>query len=533
MNRSGLFRSGAVVLGFVAAFLVSEALLQTASAVIRSRRALEDPEPVNGQVRILCVGESTTAGLEFAEWANVEPWPRQLQTKLNCSRAGSGVQVVNLGIIGARTDAVSAGIEDWLDRYQPHAVVTMLGINDEGNILVYRHDGARPWLVDNLKTVQLLGLLWRSALNVELRDAPVEGLPSAEAQLDSETRETLERLLERRLMATRNFRFADIVEIQHRIIMSDPGTPFFHLSLLRKVVLEHFTPHEIDEFFSSQLGLHDSDLTANEQLEQIASWSEQTGNRFAGLRLAASVARAERDADAEFDILHQSLGDSTLAGLAMLRQADFAFRWNRLDQRRQNLLRAEDALPDDYVWSLLLGDVCFRMLEYDLAAKHFDRALSLWPDLPADHELVVLGWLANASDLSGDSVSAADCRARIDGLQLSRFREFTRFHYRKVVDSVRARGIPVVAMQYPLLSGESLKKLLDYRDDVVYVENRANFESALLQYGYWDLFTDRFAGSFGHLTEHGNDLVAENVAEAVAKLLPEPDPYLQTPRPRP
>ncbi len=76
-------------------------------------------------------------------------------------------------------------------------------------------------------------------------------------------------------------------------------------------------------------------------------------------------------------------------------------------------------------------------------------------------------------------------------------------------------------MQYPLLSVKSLHKLLDYRDDVTYLENRANFEAALLQASYREIFQDNFAGAFGHLSPRGNMLVAENVAGALSAWIPE------------
>jgi len=135
--------------------------------------------------------------------------------------------------------------------------------------------------------------------------------------------------------------------------------------------------------------------------------------------------------------------------------------------------------------------------------------------------LVWLGRLANACEQSGETARAEGYREQRDELDLSRFREFTRFYYQRVVDAVRAREIPVVAMQYPLLSVESLRRLLDYREDLNYLENRTNFETALLDAKYRELFDDNFAGSFGHLSPRGNQLVAENVADALAELMPE------------
>jgi hypothetical protein len=258
-----------------------------------------------------------------------------------------------------------------------------------------------------------------------------------------------------------------------------------------------------------------------ERIRLIGLWSEQTGDGFAALRLATSIARWGPDPNRERLLLETATNDPDLAGLAWLRLADLASRHHRPKMIRQHLLRASDALPDDYQWSLLVGHLSFQFEVYDVAAASFHRALMLRPDPPASHELVLLGRLANAWEQSGDAAAAADYRRQRDELELGRFREFTRYYYQRVVDSVRAREIPVIAMQYPLLSVKSLRKLLDNRDDVTYLENRVNFKNALLEANYRSIFEDNFAGSFGHLSPQGNMLVAENVADALAGSLPE------------
>ena len=82
----------------------------------------------------------------------------------------------------------------------------------------------------------------------------------------------------------------------------------------------------------------------------------------------------------------------------------------------------------------------------------------------------------------------------------------------------------MIAMQYPLLPVSTLRKLLGHRDDVIYLENRENFEKALRQHGYKNLFVDHFAGSFGHFSDQGNRMVAEKVADAIWNLTEQPRP---------
>jgi hypothetical protein len=79
----------------------------------------------------------------------------------------------------------------------------------------------------------------------------------------------------------------------------------------------------------------------------------------------------------------------------------------------------------------------------------------------------------------------------------------------------------IIAMQYPTLSVETLKKdltRLKYYDKLIFIDNEKNFNKALKIYKTEDIFSDMFAGSFGHCTELGNTLIAENVAETILSL---------------
>jgi len=512
MARKLLFRIAAILIGITATLLVVEAVLQTASQVARSADRNRGRVPSEGELRIACIGESTTYGL----------WPGQLEEILNERSAEREIRVINRGAVGIRTDGVAGQIEEWLDEDRPHLVITMLGINDEGNVLVYPRDDSRSLVADRLKTARFLRLLWRSAFDIGVPEANENDPPRADGHLDDEVRMELDRLEGRRPEAMAKFRITEMIEIHRDLLAVDPGTPVYHLAFLKGMVVHHDLVERVDETLVGEFAVAPSELDDEERTRLIGLWAERTGDRFAALRLAASIAQWGLDPYREQLLLENATKDPDLAGLAWLRLADLASRRQQPDAIRMNLLRADDALPDDYQWSLLIGHLAFQFEVYDVAAASFHRALMLRPDLPTSHELVLLGRLANACKQAGDAAGAADYRRQRDELELGRFREFTRYHYQRVVDSVRAREIPVIAMQYPLLSVKSLRKLLDYRDDVTYLENRTNFETALLGSKYRAIFEDSFAGSFGHLSPRGNMLVAENVADALAGRLPEP-----------
>ena len=72
-------------------------------------------------------------------------------------------------------------------------------------------------------------------------------------------------------------------------------------------------------------------------------------------------------------------------------------------------------------------------------------------------------------------------------------------------------------MQYPLRIVEPLKNLLYSTEDIIFVENRKNFEDVLKNGKYEDYFVDNFGSEFGHGSPRGNRLIAENVANVIIK----------------
>lgn len=90
----------------------------------------------------------------------------------------------------------------------------------------------------------------------------------------------------------------------------------------------------------------------------------------------------------------------------------------------------------------------------------------------------------------------------------------TRRNLEAVARTLRRRGIPMVAMQYPRRPAAPLRELLRGLH-VVVVDNRSIFEEALKRGRYEDYFIDRFAGDFGHCTSRGSRLLAENLARTM------------------
>ncbi len=52
-------------------------------------------------------------------------------------------------------------------------------------------------------------------------------------------------------------------------------------------------------------------------------------------------------------------------------------------------------------------------------------------------------------------------------------------------------------------------------DDIIFVDNEKLFRKAVRQDGMTVYFRDMFAVEFGHCTEKGNRLLAENIARSI------------------
>jgi len=107
--------------------------------------------------RIMCLGESTTAG----------EYPRLLGEILNQRSKDIKFSVINKGVVGANTSSICAALDSNIQKYQPDIIITMMGINDNGNHLPYEPTiQSKPMIfLKSLRTYKLIRLLWLHMIN--------------------------------------------------------------------------------------------------------------------------------------------------------------------------------------------------------------------------------------------------------------------------------------------------------------------------------------------------------------------------------
>lgn len=97
--------------------------------------------------------------------------------------------------------------------------------------------------------------------------------------------------------------------------------------------------------------------------------------------------------------------------------------------------------------------------------------------------------------------------------------EMTAENYCKLAEICREKKIKLVAMQYPMRPVEQLQIVLEDYSEVYFVNNEKIFKEALKTQKISDIFKDLFAGDFGHCTDLGNQMIADNLAETVKKII--------------
>ncbi|NQY99569.1 MAG: hypothetical protein HRT45_02745 [Bdellovibrionales bacterium] len=93
-----------------------------------------------------------------------------------------------------------------------------------------------------------------------------------------------------------------------------------------------------------------------------------------------------------------------------------------------------------------------------------------------------------------------------------------RRNYRSLIRLALRSGSKLILMQYPLRDLNFLKELVSpITQPVVFVPNQENFKAAIREKGEAAVFSDKFAGDFGHCTRLGYRLLAESAFSALLK----------------
>lgn len=461
-----------IIFGLFLTALILEAALRLAGFTYlawqdyQNSRALKEAD--KGEYRILCVGESTTA------FGGENSYPKQLERILNQRSSERKFVVINKGIPAIDTAVILSDLEHNLNRYSPRMVIAMMGINDSLESLrvqVGFISKSRDF-IKSLRIYKVLRLAWSGvAPGKRLKKAYFEsGKYHLERQHYYEARQLFEKAM--------------------RIQPADPADYLW----LGKCYYEQGLKAKAEEMFDKTRGMAFSG--AQDYID--AGW---------GYFDIGMVSRAEEMFYKAIEFKPDDYG-SYVETAQFYHDAGSFQKAERMYKKALELAGPQSR--DSWPYSAF-GWHYFELNKFAEAERMFKEAMerdSRDPEIYLD-----LGYVKQAQ---GD-LGQAEAYFKRSGLGDSRIKAFTSRNYNRLKDIVLGRGIKLVCVQYPMRGIRDLREMFNFPEGIVWVDNQQSFKEALTQAGYDDYFTDRFAGDFGHCAPKGNNLLANNIAQAIIK----------------
>jgi tetratricopeptide (TPR) repeat protein len=446
----------------------------------------------SGEIRIMCVGESTT----FYGGSNA--YPRQLEEVLNTLGAPRRFTIINKGRPGTNTNTVVQNLESWIDQNHPDAVVAMIGINDVGMLAVTplpEEGGAGERFVKNLRLYKLFTLILEGARRMGGGAAPDSLLDADE--LAASLREEAEKkpgdaagylklgqvLLEREHFAQAQEAFRKAAEI------TPSAGAFFGLAMSLKKAASF---EKAIEAFKSCLAIDPKNDRAWAEGGEVYSM-KRNKNRGEAEKMFARAIELNPD------------NDLALAGMA------YCIWKKKIYQEAIGMGERAVAANPQNKWAYEIMSSCWKKLhDIPAAIRTYEREIAHNPRASFPH-----AELGRLYAQVGDTTRAEEQARQAREIGLDMYKPVTRKNYQRIREILAKRRVRLVAMQYPVRSIEPLQRLLEPNEGVVFVDNEGIFREALQRLSTKELFTDLFGGDFGHCTPAGNRLIADNLARVL------------------
>lgn len=479
--------------------------------------------------RILCLGESTTA------LGGDHSYPRQLENILNSRHKDIRFSVINKGIPSMTTTQIVANLGKHLDEYKPQMVMIMMGINDGLELQNNPHGIFRvenPFL-EKFQIVKLTKLLWLHLTHQDKKEK-AHSLEQACSLLEAQVKANPS--LAGFIKLSDLYGAVNNLEKQKEFLLkaleyNPPNAQALlgHLELCYKrlgdyenaaKVLEKMVPlipnkserlmwayAELGDAYRVQRNYQEAQRV---YLKSIEVFPDHPG-AFGCLGDVYMEQQRYEEAQALFE---KQLKIYPLGVLWYGKLAHCYQRQGRGEAAQRLLKQGLRLNPSAGVLYLELGGCLMQNKKYEEAEGVFKQALHLDAEALEGVHVDIHRFLLASYEAQGKEDAAKKLRALLSSQERS-YTSLTRENYQKLKTILAERKIPLLVMQYPLRDIGPLKEMLEPIGNILFVENKKNFQEAVAKAGYDEYFTDRFAGDFGHSTPKGNHLIAVQAAEVI------------------
>lgn len=473
-----LQKAGLVLFGIFLTLILLEAGLRLGGAAFLFFQESRNLRSLRAQgYRILCLGESTTAN----------QYPPFLERALNRHGQGIKFSVIDKGLPSVDTDVILAQLEANLDKYKPDLVVTMMGINDQGEFMPPESkssSGFVRWLF-SWRVVKLARLL-RLHLMAKMGESKEE-VKTAAPQVAQPPKATMEGLKEN----VRNF---GIVTGQE--FLDPSGGPY--------------SSEELKALFDGWKALSEGDHElAGRRFKEALAKNAKNAQAYYGLSWVCRNAHCPHDRveDLLLKIIElHSANESVFSALG-----DYYLFEGKYEQAEAAYKKADLFDHKGTRGALPLAHIHMIQGEYAKAEAVLKRCVA-----KSQNELCCHG-LASLYVATGREKEVVPCEQKAPSLAGDWLRVSTVENYRKLKKILDRRKIKLVCAQYPLRNVFLLKKIFPPQEEVYFVDNEETFKAAVAGGRLHEYFSDMFAGDFGHCTNLGNELLAGNIAKVILR----------------
>jgi Tfp pilus assembly protein PilF len=486
--------------------------------------------------RILCLGESTTQ----------DQYPKPLEKILNDLKLGLNFVVIDKGRNSITTMEILALLPRLLDQFQPDMVITMIGVNDYG-----------PWIPDSMtqehKTVLRVVKLWRYLLKhlpakwaeIKSRHALMALMMRAQASTDTaeqiknndqEVTHPLEAFPDKEHTGDpSSTASADTDDMTRCFGNKQKGAEYvseadrssrYNYCLERAkdyIAIMEFSKAE--KYLKAAIELYPKYLEGNlllgntylqvwkfKEAEAILSQAYDLcpGDENVCKGLLLSLWRQKKDVSAR-EAFQKCILANPRCGGCYTQMGDMFRKRHELVQAKEYYRRALEIMPCD---TRAVKGLCWLYV----SEKNYRDARSLVTDFLRCNRGGNFDYLLAAIyESEGDIQQANYYYELANKVKMEGYNYYTKMDYQRIRDILVQRNIPLIAVQYPLLDINALKKNFDGDENgIIFVDNQEVFREAIRYEGYASVFLDCAAG-FGHATKRGNQLLAENIANILVK----------------
>ena len=464
-----------------------------------------------GAYRIMCLGESTTTA------GGKNSYPNQLQQVLNDKDIGVKFSVINKGICGTKTGSIVSQLEHNIEKHNPDMIVTMMGINDEEGICLASHKKLSLF-IESLRTYKLIKLLClhiahkagkertadidKGHTDLGMRFYAGLGWYYMNAEEYDKAEEMYKKAIELNPkddtgytgLAWNYLHMGECdkaVEIFKKAIQINPRNEGNYIELGRRYMFAE----EYDE--------------AEEMYKKAIEVNPKSGGGYAGLGwYCINTGQYDKAEEMYKKAIELNPKDDTgYTGLAW----DY-IHMGEYGKAKETLEKYRRINPNNESGYSKMGRYCMEIGEYDKAKEMYKKAAEI--NARNDRSY---GGLSNCYRQLGDYDLTREYSKKAEDMRLEYFNPITLCNYRKLKRIAMEKGLKLVCVQYPMRSVKPLKKVFKDNKDVAFVDNEATFKEGVEREGYDEYFYDVFAGDFGHCTDKGNRLLAENIANVILK----------------